>query len=109
MIPERSELSRSVKSTWARMRDAGFYQRYELFTIPRKATPDKTRTHGNRRSHRVDVLHLVDSALFRRAAGIRRGRELAFGEPIDSVIFDQVQHVDVAPDDMTKLAKTDRQ
>ena len=49
----------------------------------------------------------VGSALLLFGANVGGGGVLAFGEPVDTVVFDDVDHVHVATDGVDELADTD--
>ena len=84
-------------------------QRHQLRLVAREAARDEGGAERDRQLHRIDRRLVVDLALLRRAADIGRSRELALGEPVDAVVLDHVDHVQVAADGVTELPEPDRQ
>jgi hypothetical protein len=57
---------------------------------------------------RINGLESVDRALLLHRAEVGRSRELALGQPVRAVVFDDVSAVDVAPDHVHELTQADR-
>ena len=91
----------------ARVLEARLDERHELCLIARKASRNEARAKVHGEQHRVDGRLLVDLALFGLGTDIRRGRELAFGQAIHTVVLDDVEHVGVAADGVAELPETD--
>ena len=91
------------------MVEGGLDQWHQLRLVAGEAAGHKGRAQRNRQLHRIDRGLVVDLALLRLATKISRGRELPFGQSIDAVILDHVEHVEVAADRMHELPQADRE
>src|ERR1700730_18094044 len=78
--------------------DGGFDQRYNLLAVTAEGPRDERAAESERNGAWVDRLARVDSSLLLNGADVGRGGELALGEAVRSVVFDDVSAVDVAAD-----------
>ena len=90
------------------MFDRAFDQRYQLLLVTGEAAADVGGTELQRKTDHVDWFVAVDDAALGFRAFVSGGGELPFGEAVDTVVFDDIDHVDAAPHAMRKLAESDR-
>ena len=90
------------------MGDRSLDQRDDLLAVAAERTSDERAAQRQGDSARVDRLESVDRAFFLHGAEVGGGRKLTFGQPVRSVVFDDVGAVDVAPDHVQELAEADR-
>ncbi len=87
--------------------DGGFEHGGELFLIAGEGAPDEGGTHLDGEGADVDGREVVDDAGFELGADVGGGGELAFGEAVDAVVFDDVDHGEVAAHEVDELTDAD--
>ncbi len=93
----------------ALVHQTGLDQRHQLGLVAGKGARHEAGTQGEGLDTGVDRRLLIGDALFGLGADIGRGRELAFGEAVDAIIFKHIEHVEIAADGVGELAETDRE
>ena len=83
-------------------------QRLHLLGIAGERSGDETAIGNNRFKAQIERRQFIQSGVFQVLADIGGGGELALGQPIDAVVLDDVDHVDVAAQHMLELSKADR-
>ena len=68
----------------------------------------KTAVAGDGFEADVDGEVLVNACVFEGLFDVRSGGELPFGEAVDTVVFDDVDHRKIASEEMLELSKADR-
>ena len=89
------------------MADRTLDERHELGLVARKAAPHIGGTQLQGQPHQIHGRIAVDGALLAAAALVGGGRELALGEAIHAVVFDDIDHAHPASHGMRKLTQTD--
>ena len=82
-------------------------QRHQLGLVAGEAAGDEAGAELQRQTDQVDGLVVVDDPALRLRALVGRGRELALGQAVDPVVFDDVGHVHAAPHRVGELAQAD--
>ncbi len=80
-----------------------------MLFIARETSSDERSTERHSQLHGIDRRLLIDFAFLRFRADVGRGRELAFREPVDAVVLDDVAHIEIAAHSVCELTDTDRQ
>ena len=75
---------------------------------PENERPTKGGAELQRDGGHVDGAVGIDHAALRLRAAVGGGRELAFGQAVNAVVLDDIDHVDAAADGMGELAEADR-
>ncbi len=76
----------------------------DLFGVSREGARHKGCVRSDGFHANIDRHVLVDALLLQAQAHLGGGRELALGQPIDTVVFDNVDHVHVAAHQVLELA-----
>ena len=90
------------------MHDCAFDQRHQLRLVTGKSSRDIGCTELHRQHHHVDRGIPIGCPFLALAAPVRGRRKLAFGQAVDTIVLDNVNHVYTAPDAVRKLSKPDR-
>jgi hypothetical protein len=72
-----------------------------------KAARDERCAQAERQQHRIDGRRRISLAALRLGADIGGSRKLTLGQAVDAVVFDQVEHVHVAANDVNQLTDAD--
>ena len=108
MVVEGDAGADHVDERCALVLDGGRDQRHQLGLVAGKASRHEARAKLKCDRHQVDgVVGIRHAALVLRAA-VGGGRKLTLGEAVNAVVFDDIGHVDAAPDRMRELAEADR-
>ena len=91
------------------MLQARLDERHELAPVAREAARHERGAERHGEQHGVDRRLEVGLALLRPGADVGGGGELSLGEPIDAVVLDDVEHVEVAADRVAELPEADRE
>src|SRR2546430_8035647 len=86
--------------------EARLDERHQLLLVAREAARHEGGAERHRQQHRVDRRLEVGLALLGPAADVPGCGKLPLGEPIDAVVLDDVQHVEVAADRVAELPET---
>ena len=89
--------------------DAGLDHRHQLVLVSGEAPRDERTPLSHGHLHRVDGLLLVDLALLGLGAHVRGGGKLPLGQAVDTIVLDDVEHVEIAAQRMRELAQPDGQ
>src|SRR4029078_4639576 len=108
VVVERDARTDDVDQRRAAVTDPSLDERNELLLVAREAAGDVAGAELKRNLDEVDRRVAVDRALLALAAGGGGRRELALGEPVDTVVLDDVRHVDAASHCVRELAEADR-
>ena len=107
MVVKSDAWADDVDHHGAVVRDGGFQHREKLLLVTREAAADEGRTELDGQRAGVDGREVVnDAGLELRAAVGGRG-ELALGEAVDAVVFDDVNDRHIAADHVDELADAD--
>ena len=85
----------------------GLDQGDQLGLVAGKGTRDKACAQSESLHTRVDRRLLVGESFLGFRPDIRGRRKLSLGQPVHTVVLDDVEHVEIAPDGMGKLAESD--
>ena len=87
--------------------DGGFQHGVQLLLVAGERAADKRRAQSDRHGASVDRREIVDHARFQLRAQIGGGGELAFGQAVNAVVFDDVDDRQIAPHQVDELADAD--
>jgi hypothetical protein len=96
-----------IQHSGAFMGDGGFEQRLHLLGSPEKLRATKVAAADDGFQRQINGRQFVLAIVFEELAFIGGGGELAFGQPIDAVVLDNVDHRHIAADQVLVLAQAD--
>ena len=82
-------------------------QRNELRLVAGEAARDEAGAELQRQCGKIDRAVAIDQAALALGTTVGGSGELAFGQPVNAVIFHDIDHVDAAADAMGELAEPD--
>src|SRR5579872_7381822 len=89
------------------MRQGSFENRDKLILVARETASDEGCAEAEAERYRVNGGHAVLLAFFAPGSDVGGGGELALGESIDAVVFDDVDHAHVAANGVAHVAEAD--
>src|ERR1700733_10771681 len=89
------------------MRNSSLEDWNQLLLVAGKTPRDEGCAQAKAEHHSIDGRHAVRIAALTLGADIGGRRELAFGDPVDTVIFDDVEHPNVASNGVAHMAEPD--
>src|SRR4029078_11279020 len=107
MVVEHNARADHVDEGRALMRDRGLDDRNQLLLVAREGAGDKAGAQLERHRDEIDGIISVDDAALGLRAAVSRGRELALGEAVNTVVLDNIDHVDAATQAVRELAEAD--
>ena len=108
MVVEGDAGAQAVDEGGAFVAERAFDEGDELGLVAGEAAADIGGAELQGDGDEVDGFVVVGDALFRLGALVGGGGELALGEPVDAVVFNDIRHVDAAADGVGELAEADR-
>src|SRR4029077_7529878 len=97
-----------VEDRGAAMGDGRLDEGHDLLAVATERASDEGAAEGKRDGAGVDRLERVDRTLLLHGAEVGGGGELALGQAVRAVVFDDVGAVDVASDHVHELSEADR-
>src|SRR5207253_4268412 len=107
MVVEGDTGTDHVDKSRAAMQYGRLDQRHELRLVAGKASRDECRTELQRKHDHVDGLIAVDGPSLALRASVRGRGKLSLGQPVNTVVLDDIEHVDATPHGMSKLSEPD--
>src|SRR5437773_10776383 len=108
MVVKRDARADHVKQRRASMAKSRLQERDQLLRIAGKGTAYEIASEIDGHRTKVDGRQLVHDSALCLGAVIRGGRELAFRKTIHAVVFHEVNHRNVAAEEMDELTHADR-
>ena len=88
--------------------DRALDQGDQLSLVAGKSPAHIGRAQLHRDANKIDRRIIVDQSLLAATAPVGCGRELPFGQTIDAVVFDDINHADTTAHRVSKLTQTNR-
>ena len=104
VIVKRDAGTDDIDKSGARVADCRFDDGHQLPFVAREAARDEGRAHQERERHGINRRISVGQSLFGRRAFISRRGELSFGESVDAVVLQHIDHVHAAAHHVRELA-----
>ena len=108
MIVEGDAGADHVEHHRSLVRDRRLQHRKQLLLVAGERAAHKRRAQLDRQRAGIDGRQIVDDAGLQLRADIRRRRELALRQSVNAVVFDDVDHRQIAAHQVNKLAHADR-
>ena len=109
MIVERDARANDIHQRKSAVNQRSLYQGNELFLVAREAARDLGRTETQCHAHRIDRFLSVWLTFLRLGTDVCGCRKLSFCQSVDSIVLNDVTHIEVTPDRVHKLPHTDGQ
>ena len=97
-----------VEHDGALMSDGGFQHGAELALVAGEGAADEGCAEFDGETAGIDGRKIVDDSGFQFRTEIGGRRELAFGQAVDAIVFDDVDHGKIAAHKVNELADADR-
>src|SRR5665213_2870189 len=108
MVVERNARANHVKEGNTAVRVSPLDERHQLMLVTGETSPDVSRSEEDCQRHEINRIADVADTPLRCRARISGRRKLAFGQSINAVVLDDINHLHATPEAMGEMAQPDR-